>query len=101
MDLLLQKKAKAEGLWNLFLPKESDPGQRYGAGLTNVEYAYICEVMAKSPIGPEVGHFQISRMGTAVHNIIQKYMENFTDKYLQCVKCIFLYLKAGLYKFMP
>ena len=45
----LKVKARADGLWNLFLP-ESDRG----AGLSNLEYAPLCEVMGRSPIGPEV-----------------------------------------------
>ncbi len=44
----LKAKARAEGLWNLFLP-ESD----LGAGLSNLEYAPLCEIMGRSWIAPE------------------------------------------------
>jgi len=44
----LKAKAKKQGLWNLFLP-ESD----LGAGLNNLEYAPLCEIMGRSPIAPE------------------------------------------------
>ncbi len=44
----LKAKARAAGLWNLFLP-ESD----HGAGLTNVEYAPLAEIMGRSHIGSE------------------------------------------------
>jgi len=45
----LKRKAKAEGLWNLFLPDEE-----HGAGLTNAEYAPLAERMGRSLIASEV-----------------------------------------------
>jgi acyl-CoA dehydrogenase len=44
----LKAEARRRGLWNLFLPHE-----RWGAGLTNLEYAPLAEIMGGSPIGPE------------------------------------------------
>ena len=45
----LKPKAKAEGLWNLFLPDEE-----YGAGLTNLEYAPLAEIMGQVSWASEV-----------------------------------------------
>ena len=42
----LKASARAEGLWNLFLPK-----RHYPDSLTNLEYALLCEIMGRSPIG--------------------------------------------------
>ena len=44
----LKAKAKAQGLWNLFLPESE-----HGAGLSNLEYAPLCELMGRSAIGAE------------------------------------------------
>ncbi len=44
----LTRRARALGLWNLFLP-----GGEYGAGLSNLEYAPLCEILGRSLIAPE------------------------------------------------
>jgi acyl-CoA dehydrogenase len=62
----LRERAKADGLWNLFMPDE-----RYGAGLTNWEYGMLCEEMGRSLISPMV--YNCSAPDTGNMEILAEY----------------------------
>lgn len=62
----LKARARAEGLWNLFLPDAE-----HGAGLSNREYAPLAEIMGRSPMAPEV--FNCSAPDSGNMEILARY----------------------------
>lgn len=97
----LQPRARAQGLWNLFLPREhagryaADFGTDGGEGLSNVDYAPVAEVMGRSAIAPlvfnsnapDTGNMEVLlRYGTPEQQ--QQWLEPLLDARIRSAFCM-------------
>ncbi|MBM4210514.1 MAG: acyl-CoA dehydrogenase [Gammaproteobacteria bacterium] len=73
----LKPKARSAGLWNLFLPRS----ERAAEGLSNLEYAPLCEIMGRVPFAPEI--FNCSAPDTGNMEVFERYAsEALKDRWL-------------------